>query len=444
MMVEAPPEAPPVSRPPPGLSLPNEVSEAAQWLTAGAGDASEDAGGAAPATQELSAQQRAQLRSRFVDAETGATVPYHVGRLKSFSQKNGYGFLECPEVYRKWGSDAFIYKRLLPQPWSLNQLVEFAVVLNKRGQPQAADVRWLPRPGDEEGEAVTIEGTGNPEKPGLDSGGVSTELVVRQVERELENRDQRHGAGSLRHLGVLKSFSPAQGYGFIASEQLFAAHGRDIYFDRSQLPTARWALGQTVEFTVTLNAHGQPQARRVDWDPVPMLIPQRAALPMRDNNNKRVILELSKLLQSLALGQAADAMQAAVDLQGQQEQESPGVEFVTFVLDRLPHPELAARETSGALQLRLLLLVARILRRPQRQRLVPWFDALARSLNPLAVEEKFHEAVAEIVRGSSVESMGHLAAMDPVAFGVFFSAVQVLQAKGRFLALKGAGRAAAM
>mmetsp|Transcript_32341 Transcript_32341/g.94628 ORF Transcript_32341/g.94628 Transcript_32341/m.94628 type:complete len:530 (-) Transcript_32341:38-1627(-) len=69
--------------------------------------------------------------------------------------------------------------------------------------------------------------------------------------------------------GVLKSFSPRDGYGFIHCVSLLESFGRDVYIDRSRLPLGASA-GDQLEFTITISNKGQPQvlqARMVEESP---------------------------------------------------------------------------------------------------------------------------------------------------------------------------------
>mmetsp|Transcript_95709 Transcript_95709/g.239801 ORF Transcript_95709/g.239801 Transcript_95709/m.239801 type:complete len:502 (+) Transcript_95709:174-1679(+) len=62
--------------------------------------------------------------------------------------------------------------------------------------------------------------------------------------------------------GLLKSFSPKDGYGFISCPVLFDAFGRDVYIHQSKLPAGASA-GCHVEFTIRISSKGQPRAHRV-------------------------------------------------------------------------------------------------------------------------------------------------------------------------------------
>lgn len=68
-------------------------------------------------------------------------------------------------------------------------------------------------------------------------------------------------------IGTVKSYAPAQGYGFIESEDTFTRYGTDVFLHRSQVEDENGARkvsqGERVRFAVDLNKKGRPQARDV-------------------------------------------------------------------------------------------------------------------------------------------------------------------------------------
>jgi len=75
--------------------------------------------------------------------------------------------------------------------------------------------------------------------------------------------------GGRRFVGSVKSFSVANGYGFVASPEVSTAFGRNVYINQIELDKmtgvskSQIACGTIVSFTVVLNKKGQPQAREV-------------------------------------------------------------------------------------------------------------------------------------------------------------------------------------
>lgn len=189
-------------------------------------------------------------------------------------------------------------------------------------------------------------------------------------------------------MGTLKSFSKMQGYGFISCEDLSEGqqHMTDVYLDRSQIP-GRWQLGQALEFEVSYNHRGQPQARDVNWDPVPkipdatvavaapgagmplpggMQLPGGMSLPGAAGmmagsrtENQQGIRNLSKILGHLDRRDVTLAVKLAIDLQ----EASDVVDYITYVLNHLGPPEEGVKELTGNVPMLLLMAIAKVLRR---------------------------------------------------------------------------------
>ena len=62
-----------------------------------------------------------------------------IGQIKSFNVASAYGFIECELTYEEYGRDVFICEREVGG-CTTGDSVSFAIKLNARGQPQAADV----------------------------------------------------------------------------------------------------------------------------------------------------------------------------------------------------------------------------------------------------------------------------------------------------------------
>jgi len=427
----------------------------------------------------LPPSHRTLLRQGY-HAMTGEWVAYHVGQLKSFNSRTGYGFIECAQSYRDYGADVFIHKNSMINPWHVGQPVEFAVICNGRGQPQATDVNWLPRlpamaksssgmptvaaPATADA-SVADASNKNPLEPLATSGGEDGGAVVSsaagaqpvaasrttavsavtgadpvagsaqgstQAQELLSATSQeasRNASGSSepRHLGTLKSFSPAQGYGFFVCEEVFSNYQRDVYFDKSQLPSNNWHFGQTVEFMVIHNARGHPQARDIDWDPVPNLPnlqqanqPGTAGLlsgstsssgvgPNPQIHSAQTLGNLRKLLRHLHESQPETAVVRAMNFQGHSNADGgsdvevdPNTDYVTFVLDRMGPEAEAVPKIKDFVKMLLLLMLAKMLRRQNRpsrcQQNIRWFEALSQTIEPAveSVREHFQSVVEQI------------------------------------------------
>ena len=62
----------------------------------------------------------------------------YTGRIKSFSAKNGYGFIDCPEVKAAFGSDVFLHGNKMT--FEVGSEVNFAALLNKDKKLRAFDL----------------------------------------------------------------------------------------------------------------------------------------------------------------------------------------------------------------------------------------------------------------------------------------------------------------
>eukprot|EP00434_Breviolum_minutum_P027564 symbB.v1.2.024381.t1/scaffold2305.1/size121121/4 len=63
------------------------------------------------------------------------------GRIRSFSEAKGFGFIDCAETMQQFGRDVFVHKFQLHESGAwVGQEVLFEVELNKTGQPQARNM----------------------------------------------------------------------------------------------------------------------------------------------------------------------------------------------------------------------------------------------------------------------------------------------------------------
>lgn len=316
-----------------------------------------------------------QRRGGYHNWDLGWWVPYYVGTLKSFNVRSGYGFLECKETYEIYKSDVYIHKNMVPVPWHIGQMVEFIVHPNKHGQPQAQDCLWFPK---------------SASSASKKSAGVAQDTPETRVPR---------------YFGTLKSYSSSQGYGFIASDEMLEKHACDVYLDRGQLPkSGQVRLGQAVEFEVGHSKKGQPQARHVNWDPVPQLPRPSTALDpggpwVAGSQGAR---GLTRILNLVRMDDLTSAVRTAVDLQ----ENSEVVDYLSYLLDRLPLPsrEVVA-EMEGAMPVGLLVALSkhhRAHRLPSERvkKNMSWCEVLVPSLAETEEQETPLENVIGIVRSN--------------------------------------------
>mmetsp|Transcript_24038 Transcript_24038/g.66854 ORF Transcript_24038/g.66854 Transcript_24038/m.66854 type:complete len:501 (-) Transcript_24038:108-1610(-) len=362
---------------------------------------------------QLPPSHRRMLRNFYQMPQTGAWYPYYFGRLKSFSNTNGYGFIECSEAFQDWGSDVFVHKNLVPCPWHIGRMVEFAVTVSSRGQPQAIDVYWLPVVQEPRAPMSLAFApiaahpvAGKPLAPAA-----ATQLKApSDAGITLVDLQGALPASELRHLGSIKSYSAAQGYGFIQCEAVRQKYSRDVYFDKMQLGANGWRIGQTVEFIIHHNAKGHPQARNIQWAPVPVF-PTRVATdpmdPLATGGHStvarayasRTVEKLQQLLVSLSEKDIEAALTRAIEQQG--ETGDPDVDYVTFVLDRIADtPSSAGKQITDFVKMLLLLMLAKMFKKPFSQSrclsMASWFEELANQIEPSSVTEHYESVVEKI------------------------------------------------
>mmetsp|Transcript_21963 Transcript_21963/g.61414 ORF Transcript_21963/g.61414 Transcript_21963/m.61414 type:complete len:392 (+) Transcript_21963:69-1244(+) len=313
---------------PQGLELSVEAPEfkPGQTWTQDASDATRGKDGG------LETACRDMLRRGFWNMELRWWMPFYLGKLKSFNMRTGYGFIECESTEQIYHMDVYIHKSQMMKPWRIGQPVEFAVTQNNRGQPQATDVFWLPM--------TTSPKTSQEEQP-----------VGRQVQKPASNSN---------YIGTVKSYSATQAYGFIASDAMLEKHSCDVYLDRGQLPpSGEWRPGQVIEFEVAYNRRGQPQARSVNWDPVPFMRRDLSAGTSLRTVDTNAIRNLNEVLAGLRDNDRSTAVKRAMEFQNISE----SIDYLSFVLDRLGEPSCTSvEELSEAISIRLILLASTMLR----------------------------------------------------------------------------------
>jgi len=61
------------------------------------------------------------------------------GKIKSYFDDKGYGFIECPRVQQQFGRDLFVHKAQL-NGFTVGDEVSMSVTVNQAGHPQAKDL----------------------------------------------------------------------------------------------------------------------------------------------------------------------------------------------------------------------------------------------------------------------------------------------------------------
>lgn len=80
-----------------------------------------------------------QMATRGMDDQ--AVIGTFPGVIKSFSRgEKGYGFIDCPTLKEQGYNDVFLHREQLG-PFDVGSEVSFTAFLNRKGQPQARDLR---------------------------------------------------------------------------------------------------------------------------------------------------------------------------------------------------------------------------------------------------------------------------------------------------------------
>lgn len=161
----------------------------------------------------------------------GEPGPGYTGTIKQFSAEKGFGFIDCPELHEYYGRDTWLHHAQVFD-FKPGETVEFTMSLNKDGNPQAVNLSY-------------------PKEP------------VQQFEQMFNQMAQWMGFGAggqqgERYTGTIKSFSVEKGFGFIECKDLHKMYGRDTWVHHAQILS--YAPGDIVEFTMSLNKDGNPQA----------------------------------------------------------------------------------------------------------------------------------------------------------------------------------------
>jgi len=177
-------------------------------------------------------QQQAK-DSGEADKNPGITV--FEGRLKSYMEHTGFGFIDCQATKLMYGCDVFVH-RSEGQRMRVGSRVTFQVHVNKKGQPQANNVKVVAQ------QAPDVLGLSH--QP-------TVEQILAGASAGL--------AGPF--LGRVKANDPQKGYGFITCAETQALYNADVFLHRTEGQGLE--PGQEVYFQVHTNHQGKPQATRV-------------------------------------------------------------------------------------------------------------------------------------------------------------------------------------
>ncbi|CAD7943847.1 unnamed protein product [Amoebophrya sp. A25] len=151
----------------------------------------------------------------------GAPNKVWLGVVKTYNLASGFGFIRQEDLYAKYERDVF-FNRMIDgaEKIETGMQVTFQVQINEKGQPQA-------------------------------------------VELKIAGKARKPPADKVFH-GVIRTFNQNLGYGFINCPTLKEEYDRDVFVHKQQFEGLE--VGDQVQFKVTVNSRGHPQARDVEKD----------------------------------------------------------------------------------------------------------------------------------------------------------------------------------
>eukprot|EP00930_Biecheleria_cincta_P053555 TRINITY_DN3910_c0_g2_i1.p1 TRINITY_DN3910_c0_g2~~TRINITY_DN3910_c0_g2_i1.p1 ORF type:complete len:999 (-),score=199.68 TRINITY_DN3910_c0_g2_i1:81-3077(-) len=145
------------------------------------------------------------------------------GRIMQFDAQKGFGFIKCPEVHKEFGKDVYLSHQELSD-FAVGDFVDFDVVLNKDGNPQARNLESA-----ESADSVDV-----PPDP----------------------------CEASRLTGSILQFDAHKGFGFITCSETFTEFGKDVYLSQAEM--SDFAVGDLVDFDLVVTKEGNPQARNLE------------------------------------------------------------------------------------------------------------------------------------------------------------------------------------
>lgn len=205
------------------------------------------------------------------------------GVLKMYLPSRGYGFIRCPDTIRVFGSDAFVHKKEVEQAPALEvgDPVVFSITLNAQGQPQAVRVASYQGTIISRGNFMFILCDDAKRRYGQDvfllksqtngcgpNDEVQFSVVTNQKGQPQAQNVQRNRpnmgnnplseikkGGDTVHEGVVKSMG--EKYGFIRMK----GQNCDVFFLTNSTDPVQ--VGDEIQFNMTFNEKNQLQARNM-------------------------------------------------------------------------------------------------------------------------------------------------------------------------------------
>lgn len=195
-------------------------------------------------------------------------VQQFTGTIISFNPERGWGYINSPDLFAKYGKDVFLHRDYIDgnHDLNVNDEVHFELILNDKGMPQARNIR--PKNANHIG------------------------------------RTRQANTNGQRFTGNIVSFNPNKGWGYINSPSLFDQYGKDVFLHQDYIePGFSAAVGDTVSFSIQLReSDGMPQARSIRSQtqrqkaphgaraPAPrQFMPTRTAQPMHSRYSGKIV-----------------------------------------------------------------------------------------------------------------------------------------------------------
>jgi len=187
-----------------------------------------------------------------------------VGTVRSYSDKNGYGFLSISEG----SQDVYFQKKDLPVDLQgvdgkemKNAQLRFTVKVKPDGKPQAEAPIELVAFGGADPQQEAHMGSIQPlAMTGVKRAPAGNPIIpMQKVARTAAAAAVPQGGEGARHVGTVKTFNVTKGFGFIEAPEV----GSDVFFKNTMLPPhlqqSADLIGQSVSFDLRITADGKAQ-----------------------------------------------------------------------------------------------------------------------------------------------------------------------------------------
>jgi cold shock CspA family protein len=178
-----------------------------------------------------------------------------VGTISTYIPEKNFGFIQCPELHEVHGVDVFLSSHEVGE-FTTGCEVAFRMELNKKGQPQARDLKDPTVDFNVIGSGLLFPDNSAADKAPMQGGGL---LFPARIDTDDAGGGLRLSAEDKRYTGVIKSFLRERRYGFITSQEVTDEFGTDAFLSVNEI--GAFDNGSEVSFLVRMSAKtGKPQA----------------------------------------------------------------------------------------------------------------------------------------------------------------------------------------